>query len=86
MEKTSLKTCVQNIANHYTAFATHKDDYDAQVKSEINLLVSNNSVLLTAKDKRNIKKAGEALAKDKLKDLRGDAISMADIIEVVESA
>ena len=86
MEARRLKACVQKIAEHYTRFADQKADYEAQVFAEINQLENDGEWRMTGQEKRNIKKAGEALAKDKLKDLRGDVISLADIIEVVESA
>ena len=86
MNEVMVKNAVEKISRFYGTLEEAKQDYDAQVKAELNLLSAEMVGGLTPSEAKNIKKAGEALAKDKLKDLRKDAISLADIIEVVESA
>ena len=95
MDAARVKESVQRISGYYLRFEEAKADYEAQVKAELELLSKEMELELLSKEMaggikpreaKNIKKAGEALAKDKLKDLRKDAISLADIIEVVESA
>lgn len=86
MDAAKVKESVQRISGYYLRFEEAKADYEAQVKAELELLSKEMAGGISPREAKNIKKAGEALAKDKLKDLRKDAISLADIIEVVESA
>ena len=89
MDAAKVKESVQRISGYYLRFEDAKAGYEAQVKAELGLLELLSKEMaggIKPLEAKNIKKAGEALAKDKLKDLRKDAISLADIIEVVESA
>ena len=85
MDTEKVSKTVRAIARHYTEFLARKADYEAQVEAEISLLVAESEDRITKVDKKNIKKAGQALAQEKGQELKHEATSLADIIEIAES-
>lgn len=82
MNEVMVKNAVEKISRFYGTLEEAKQDYDAQVKAELNLLSAEMVGGLTPSEAKNIKKAGEALAKEKADEMRADAVNLADILEI----
>ena len=82
MNEVMVKNAVEKISRFYGTLEEAKQDYDAKVKAELNLLSAEMVGGLTPSEAKNIKKAGEALAKEKADEMRADAVNLADILEI----
>ena len=85
MDAAKVKESVQRISGYYLRFEEAKADYEAQVKAELELLSKEMAGGIKPREAKNIKKAGEAMAKEKAKDVWIDALTLTNIIEIAQS-
>ena len=85
MDAAKVKESVQRISGYYLRFEEAKADYEAQVKAELELLSKEMAGGIKPREAKNIKKAGEAMAKEKAKDVWIDALTLTNILEIAQS-
>ena len=84
MDAAKVKESVQRISGYYLRFEEAKADYEAQVKAELELLSKEMAGGIKPREAKNIKKAGEAMAKEKAKDVWMDALALTNILEMAQ--